>query len=298
METETSILRLLNSLSTSDYNDIDYLKMQARLESIKLRLPASSSQLLKNLIEDQNITPVEFREKFEQILNSANAWTWKLNLFVYDLFGNIKNFIFQLYWTEILLFLGFFFFVFLLDKKFNIHKPFVWFKKSNEILLERTFALLCYLAPYVDICFTYLPKLQQRYPYLGLLLTDFMRWALQIYQRISYIQLLYFMIAYGLLIRNRIPKSRFIRFNLMSGIIILLIQGNIITPIYYLLESKAQDPEEIKNFAFIGFFLNLIILLPFMFRAVLGRYPTNAFIRDNIEVHLGRDGPDFKWWDR
>jgi len=35
-----------------------------------------------------------------------------------------------------------------------------------------------------------------------------------------------------------------------------------------------------------------------MFRAVLGRYPTNAFIRDNIEVHLGRDGPDFKWWDR
>ena len=32
--------------------------------------------------------------------------------------------------------------------------------------------------------------------------------------------------------------------------------------------------------------------------AFLGRYTSNKFMREAIEVHLGRDSADFVWWDR
>lgn len=300
MENQTSIIKLLNSLSTSDSNNYEILKRQVLLENLKslnMKLPVSSSKLLERLIKDDNISPTDFREKFEQIIASTNTWTWKLNLFVYDFFEDLKKFIFQLYWTEIVIFLIFFFIIFLLDKKFNIHKPFFWFKKSNEILFERIFAFLGFFVPYLDVCDKYLNLLLRRYPYLNLLLTDSIRSALDIYSHTGYSAFFYIIILYGVFLRNKWPESRFVRFNWMYGLLIVIFQSNF-GQVYYFFLDKIKEQEGQTSLAFIGFFLNMIILIPCMFRALLGRYPSNAFIRDNIEIHLGRDGPDFKWWDR
>ena len=38
--------------------------------------------------------------------------------------------------------------------------------------------------------------------------------------------------------------------------------------------------------------------VPCFVNAFLGRYTSNKFMREAIEVHLGRDSADFVWWDR
>ena len=50
--------------------------------------------------------------------------------------------------------------------------------------------------------------------------------------------------------------------------------------------------------ALMAFFCWLGLYIPCFIRAFLGKYDDNKFIREAVEVHLGRDGPDFIWWDR
>ena len=84
----------------------------------------------------------------------------------------------------------------------------------------------------------------------------------------------------------------------MYGIIILSFQGIVhelflnITKVFCL---NSKDRSEAALLTFLGW---ILIFIPCFIRAILGKYESNPFLREAIEVHLGRDGPDFVWWDR
>ena len=108
------------------------------------------------------------------------------------------------------------------------------------------------------------------------------------------------MIGYGILIRYRIPEDRFIRFNIMYGVLLISFQGIFSEIFGYYVNSKMFCPtlDDKVEAALTMFIFWLLIFIPCFLRALFGVYTNNSFMREAIEVHLGRDGPDFIWWDR
>nr|QXI87075.1 ORF76 [Sargassum graminifolium]QXI87214.1 ORF76 [Sargassum graminifolium] len=213
--------------------------------------------------------------------------------------SQLKEFFFDVYWIEIILFFSFLGLGFLVEQKFNIKEPRKWFIKFNGIILQRILSLFCYYIPYLDIINTHLPLIEETHPYIvRLFLPTFIIGSLQFIQQIPFLPFIYLMLGYGIFIRNKLPKDRFIRYNIMYGIIIISFQGIIhelflnITKVFCL---NSKDRSEAALLTFLGW---ILIFIPCFIRAILGKYESNPFLREAIEVHLGRDGPDFVWWDR
>ena len=213
--------------------------------------------------------------------------------------SQLKEFFFDVYWIEIILFFSFLGLGFLVEQKFNIKKPRKWFVQFNGLILQRILSLFCYYIPYLDIINTHLPLIEETHPYIvRLFLPTFIVGSLQFIQQIPFLPFIYLMLGYGVFIRYKLPKDRFIRYNIMYGIIILSFQGIVhelflnITKIFCL---NSKDRSEAALLTFLGW---ILIFIPCFIRAFLGKYESNPFLREAIEVHLGRDGPDFVWWDR
>nr|YP_011007340.1 hypothetical protein V2495_pgp040 [Scytothamnus australis]WAM64769.1 hypothetical protein [Scytothamnus australis] len=216
-----------------------------------------------------------------------------------NIIETLKMVALELYWGEIFLFILFFLLGFILDQKFSINQPRKWFLAFNGLIIQRVLSLLAYYIPYLDVVNTYIPLVANSHPYLvRIFLPNFVIDSVEIVQQIPFLSFLYLMVAYGIFVRYKIPKDRLVRFNIMYGVIIISFQGILHEIFTYFTESVLDNPTDKSEAALLGFLIWLLVFIPCFSRALLGKYESNAFMREAIEVHLGRDGPDFIWWDR
>nr|YP_010317728.1 hypothetical protein MRW84_pgp120 [Silvetia siliquosa]UNH90166.1 hypothetical protein [Silvetia siliquosa] len=211
----------------------------------------------------------------------------------------IKELFFDVYWIEIIIFFSFLTLGFILEQKFNIKKPRKWFFEFNTIILQRLLSIFAYYIPYLDVINTHLPLIEETHPYLvRLFLPNYIAESLQIIQQIPFLPFLYLMLGYGIFIRYKLPKDRLVRFNIMYGIIIISFQGIIHELFLNFTKIFCFDSTDRSEAALLTFLGWVLIFIPCFLRALFGKYESNPFLREAIEVHLGRDGPDFIWWDR
>ena len=84
----------------------------------------------------------------------------------------------------------------------------------------------------------------------------------------------------------------------MYGIIIISFQGIFHELFLNFTNAFVKNPADKSEAALLAFLAWVVIFIPCFLRALFGKYEGNTFMREAIEVHLGRDGPDFIWWDR
>ena len=154
--------------------------------------------------------------------------------------------------------------------------------------------------PLVVIYSSYVITLLPSYPYLNLIVPNFMRTAINIYMQYPmYINFGYFFGIVFICLQFKLPRPRFIRFNMVRGIMLLAFQG-VPDLIFQLLQSSESitSNQQITT-ALCLFVINLFWILPCLYQAITHTYPRSGFIRDAVEIHLGRDTDEgFKWWDR
>ena len=284
------------------YNDIEYMKWLAQFKTQNLRLPGYAVRQLKEILEDPTITPYEFEQQLRGILNSQNALSWKVQLFVYDLPHKIMNNLHRLAWLEISIFLGLILCLYILDRRFQIKKPLKFVKDFNLAIIKRTCGVFGYYVPLLELYKTYMPFLITESPHYRVFLPDFIKVSIDYYEKISYGQIIYFFLVVYFCTEFRIPKPRSIRFHFMRGLMLATFQ-NITSQIFFnvyasYLKSNLVNFHQLATLALMFFILHMSWLVPSMYQALTATYPRSEFIREAVEVLLGRDNdPDFKWWD-
>lgn len=214
---------------------------------------------------------------------------------------NFRAFFRQVSELEIFCFFFLILLGFIIDQKSNSKKPRKWFVKFNKLIIQRFLAVAAFYIPYLELLNIYLPPMEINYPFLvRTFLPHFIVESLELLQRLPFLHLFYLLGCYGILIRYKIPKDRFVRFNIMYSIIIISYES-ILGEFYYLftqIKFLCPSNDVASVAALVIFVFWIIVFTNAFYRAILGIYPNNRFIREAIEVHLGRDGPDFIWWDR
>ena len=280
--------------------DIDFLKWEATLQTKDQTFTHSAAQKLKEILLDDQIQPKEFIDEFNKILASTDNLNWKTLAFFIDIKDRFVDRMLQVSWLQISLILFIVSFFFFLNKKFKLKKLVKILYSLSGNITERFAALVGYFVPLVVVYANYLITLLPSYPYLNLILPNFMRAAVYIYvQKPLYINFGYFFAIVFLCIQYKLPRSRFIRFHMVRGIMLLAFQG-IPEMIFQLLQfSDFISNTQRINTALFLFVINLFWILPCLVQAITHTYPKSSFIRDAIEIQLGRDNnEDFKWWDR
>ncbi|CAM9357136.1 unnamed protein product [Ectocarpus fasciculatus] len=207
--------------------------------------------------------------------------------------------LFSIYRLEISILIGFIFIAFILEQKFQFDKPKKWFVAFNALLFQRGFSALAYYVPYLDMISLHIPLLKDENPLvLRVFLPDFVADSIDLVQQIPFLTFVYISLGYGLFIRYKIPKDRFIRYNVMYSIMLISLQGIINDMFITFIETIILDSHIRSTITLVSFFLWLALYIPCFVRSFAGKYDENKFIREAVEVHLGRDGPDFIWWDK
>jgi hypothetical protein len=86
---------------------------------------------------------------------------------------------------------------------------------------------------------------------------------------------------------------------MIRGIMLLAFQGVPDLVFQLLKSSDSITQNQAITTVLCLFVINLFWILPCIYQAITHTYPRSSFIRDAIEIHLGRDNDeDFKWWDR
>nr|YP_011007578.1 hypothetical protein V2497_pgp082 [Syringoderma abyssicola]WAM65007.1 hypothetical protein [Syringoderma abyssicola] len=171
--------------------------------------------------------------------------------------------------------------------------------KFKGLFSQRIFSMLAYYIPYIDLLNMQIPIIQRGHPFLvRLVLPNFIVDSMEFCQQVPFLSLVYLLLTYGIFIRYKIPEDRLIRFNIMSSIILMSFQGIFYELFGYYTTFFCKTPGDAAEVALVTFILWLYIFIPCFIRGARGEYVSNIFIREAIEVHLGRDGPDFTWWDR
>lgn len=205
----------------------------------------------------------------------------------------------SLYWLEITILALFIVIAFVLEQKFNFKKPRQWFIAFNTLIFTRGFSVLAYFIPYLDMINIHIPILSGTHPLvLRLFMPYFIADSIDTIQKIPYLSFIYLAICYCFFIRYKIPKDRFIRYNIMYSIMLMSLQSLVCEIFLSSIDLIIADDDLRAQITLMAFFGWLSLYIPCFFRAFLGKYDDNKFMREAVEVHLGRDGPDFIWWDR
>nr|YP_011007480.1 hypothetical protein V2496_pgp039 [Sporochnus bolleanus]WAM64909.1 hypothetical protein [Sporochnus bolleanus] len=211
----------------------------------------------------------------------------------------IRHFFFDIYWSEVVLFVILLIVGTILEQKFNFKRPRKWFLAFNGLICQRVFSVMAYYVPYLDVVNTHVPLIAETHPYLvRIFFTKFYSGICRYYPKIPFLPFLYLLVGYGILVRNKLPKDRLVRFNIMYGVLIITFQGIFHELFLNFTNVFLEDPVDKSEAALLAFLVWVSIFIPCLYRAISGKYEGNHFMREAIEVHLGRDGPDFIWWDR
>jgi hypothetical protein len=161
-------------------------------------------------------------------------------------------------------------------------------------------ALAAYVVPLISIYTAYLPGLLSTFPYLHIILPDSMQDAMDFY--IKHPRLFnygyFFSTLYAVTV-FRIPKPRFIRFHLLRGLMLLAFQGIPDSCFRAFQSADTLTQAQVVNTTLSLFAINLSWLLPCIYQSITYTYPRSSFIREAVEINIGRDKDEgFKWWDR
>jgi hypothetical protein len=287
-------------LSLDPNQDINFLKWEAGLQTRDQKFPHAAAQKLKEILIDDQIKPEEFITQFNKIVATTESLSWKTFLSINEIKDKFFDQILRVSWFQIFLLIFIFSFLLFIKKKFKIKIPRkkIIFIISN--ILERCVALFAYFMPLLIVYANYLPPILTSYQYLYLILPNFFKGPMSFYLAHStIISYGYFFGAIFIFLQYRIPKSRFVRFHLVRGLMIMGCQS-IPDLIYQILLIYRVVPKYLSSQMCLSLIvLNLFWIVPCLYQAITHTYPKSSFIREAIEVHLGRDDDeDFKWWDR
>lgn len=204
-----------------------------------------------------------------------------------------------LYWAEIGVLVLFLVLAFILEQKFDFKKPREWFFSFNILIFRRGFSLLAYAVPYLDMINLHIPLLKDDHPLvLRLFMPNFVTESINLMQQVPFLTFFYLSLGYGFFIRYKIPGNRLVRYNIMYSIMLVSLQGILNEMYISFIDTFIADRYLSSQITLMVFFCWLTLYIPCFVRAFFGKYDENKFIREAVEVHLGRDGPDFIWWDR
>jgi hypothetical protein len=280
--------------------DIDYLKFQAELQTKEHNLPHAAAQKLKEILSDDQIKPEEFINEFNKILTSTENIGWKSFIFLSNVREKFFDQMTKIPWLQFFIILVIFSVLFVLSKNLKLKRPSQKITGIIANILERWVALFGYFVPLVVIYAQYVKFLLPSYPYLHLIVPEFMDIAMNIYLRYpNLINFGYFFGVVFLCLKFKLPKPRFIRFHLIRGIMLLACQGIPDQLVSLLIKSGDYSTQQHVTTILCLFVINLFWILPCLYQAISHTYPRSGFIRDAVEIHLGRDTDEgFKWWDR
>jgi hypothetical protein len=287
-------------LSLEPDQDINFLKWEAALQTRDQKFPHAAAQKLKEILLDDKIQPEEFKAQFNKILASTESFSWKTFVSLSDIKDRFFDEIARVSWFQILILLIVFSLFFFFNKKNKLKTPTKKLLNIINNIGERFFALCAYFVPLVVIYATYVRALLGSYPYLHLVFPNFMRIAVNIYvKHPMYYNFGYFFAIVFLCLRFKLPKPRFIRFHMVRGIMLIAFQGipELIFKLFQFSGSLTLNQRISTTLCL--FVIQLFWILPCLYQAISYTYPRSSFIRDAVEINVGRDNnEDFKWWDR
>jgi hypothetical protein len=290
--------------------DIDFLKWEAAQQTKNMKLPYGAGEKLHEIMINDQIKPEEFLTEFNKILASTETFRWKTFIYLIHLKDRFFDHLASINWILILVFISIFYLFTFLNSKYQLSKRVKKRLKLKSLnkkiysfclnIVERFAALSGYYMPTVVIFSTYIRTLLPSYPYLNLLVPDFMRVGILcygVYPR--YMNFGYFFAIIFLFLRFKLPIPRFIKFHFIRGLMIMAMQGVPDIVVQLLQISGAINPGQRVKTTLCLFVINLFWLIPCLYQAITHRYPRSHFIRDAVEIILGRENnEDFKWWDR
>ena len=290
-------------LSLETDSNIASYKMEAIKLSLGRKLPHTAAQKLQEILKDDNLPGEEFIAEFNKIVASSETLRWKTIVYLSNLKARFMDQIVKISPFQVGFILLLFMAVFFIYKKYvsksKKRKKYVFGLIAN--VLERFYAFLAYFLPILFVYNSYLGPLCPAYPLLTLVYPNLLGIAVYFYAKNAVlISWVYFFVVFLAVLRLKIPKSRFTRFHIVRGLVILNFQSlpesflNIFIGPSYLLYREQQ-----LNVLMFLLVVNLYFILPSVTQALSHTYPKNPFLREATEVILGRDNdPGFTWWDR
>ena len=278
---------------------INFLKYDATLWEQKLsrKLPHDAAQKLQEILLDDKIQADEFIAKFNEISATTETLRWKTFIYLANIKARFFDIMESMSLFQVSAVMLFFILFLFLSKKVKVKK-----RLKRRILgltinlLERFFAALGYTIPVLMCYSAYYPNLLSHYPVLGIFFPPIIRYCLYIFTLYNTKITWGSFILIVILIRKRIPRSRFIRFHLFRGLVLTNCGRLPDTFLSLAIGNQLTAGVKVQGVLLL---LNLYWILPAIAEALLHTYPRNSFIRDNIEIFLGREKDDgFKWWNR
>jgi hypothetical protein len=287
---------------------LDLLKFKGLLVIKDVGMPSEIKLKIRDLLLNDNLTRSEYLIQYHNLTQAYYYRNWKLRLFLKKFKYVFFEVVVAFPWVKISMGVASFFLIVFVLNKINFKKLFK--RKLNKRvkkvfaiifnIIERFCALWAYFVPLLNIYTAYVPGLLATFPYLHFLLPDAMQDAMDFYVRrpwvINYIY--FFTTMYGVTL-FKLPKPRFIRFHLLRGLMLLALQGipDAVFKTFQSAETLTQS--QVVTTTLSLFAINLSWLLPCIYQAITYTYPRSSFIRDAVEINLGRDKDEgFKWWDR
>lgn len=288
------------SLNDKLKDDIIMLKLKAALMTKDMQLSHQSAENLRAILYNEHISTTDFINEFNTIIKDYWTFNWKLKLLLNTLKNKFGGHFALISWPKVGLIVIAVLIILFLIKKYKLEKQVKKFSNLIFNIVERIAAVCAYYVPLVTIYTAYVPGLMSSYPYLQFFLPDFLQISMDFYMKYPWtLNYGYFFIVMYAVILFKIPKPRFIRFHLVRGLMLLAFQGipDSFVKVFQSAETLTQDQFVSTNLCL--FAINLSWILPCFYQAITHTYPRSSFIRDAIEINVGRDKDEgFKWWNR
>lgn len=282
----------------------EYLKIEGLMMLHGTKIPNELIRKIQELILNDNLSKKEYIRQFNELTSPYQSNISKLIVFFKNLKINYLQIIIVNPWKTMGVVVVFSVLVLYIRRYIKKNKR--TRKRIKKILgvlyniFERFGALCAYIVPLISIYTAYIPILVSTFPYLHFIVPDIMQDAMDSYTkhpwRINYV---YFFGTLYAVTLFKFPKPRFIRFHLMRGLMLLAFQG-IPSAFFQIFQSaETLTQYQIISSTLCVFAINLSWILPCLYQAVTYTYPRSSFIREAVEVNLGRDKDEgFRWWDR
>ena len=305
-----SILSLFRTEKVDVTTKIEYVKWLTKIQTSHQKFPKKAAKRLKEILLDDQISVDDFELEFNKIMASTKTFRWRWFLYIDHHKNQLLGKVSQISIYQVFIFIGIVSFNFYLYKKYIAKYP----KRKKRLkriyklitnLISRVFAVSAYLFPIITLYQRFIHVLLPKYPVLLSVYPDFLKWCVDFTNHhTNVVTYIYFfgiinIIRPRLLFGLRNPLSRFTRFNLARGLIIYCLMSVPDAIFGIFITAQGLSHAQRVGPALIFFTVYSSWLLPGMFNALTYTYPKSKFLREAIEVHLGRDiDPGFKWWDR